>query len=377
MRILVTGGAGFIGLNLVKKLAAAGHQVVVIDNLLEQVHGHSACFPDYAVPVQTIQLDICNKKLLRTVIKQGFDLVYHLAALTGVGQSMYHVREYINVNCVGTATLMESIIEAGQPYPRVVLSSSRAVYGEGGVRCLACGEEFYPLARAVERLDQHLWEHPCPLCGADSEPLPGLETTPTNPSSIYGISKLNQEQICQILGKAYAIPVIVLRYFNVYGPGQSPRNPYTGILSIFSRRLLNNQNIEIYEDGKETRDFVYIDDVVQANLLAGAKSALPGIYNICAGENSSVYQVGLLLARIKGFNADRVNITGKFRVGDIRHGIGSWDLAAHQLGYRPHFNLGEGLNALLSWVETQHLLGSLDLDQRAEIELTERRLLRS
>lgn len=376
MKILVTGGAGFIGLPLVKKLSSKGHTVVVIDNLLAQVHGKKPEFPEFSPSVVAFRVDIRDKKSLKKILAQRFDMIFHLASLTGVGQSMYQIHEYVEVNTVGTAALLDAIVEIGPPYPKIILSSSRAIYGEGTLKCRNCGEQFNPDARSVDRMVLQHWEHSCPQCGSDSDPLPSTEMTPARPSSIYALTKLNQEQLCNVIGDAYEIPIIVLRYFNVYGPGQSPSNPYTGILSIFSRRLLNNQILEVYEDGLEMRDFVYIDDVVQANLLTVSENVIPGTYNICAGENKTIFQVAELLTHIKGKDSSNVVINGKFRVGDIRHGIGSWSLAEKGLGYIPKYNLQDGLKELLIWVENQRSDYDVDLDKKAESELIDRGLLR-
>ncbi len=374
MRVLVTGGAGFIGWRLVNRLAAAGHRVEIVDSLLEQVHGAAARLPDCSGSIRTTRMDLRDRPRLEELLRTRFDVVYHLAAMTGVGQSMYQIHEYVDVNCGGTAALMQAVVQAGKPYPRVVLASSRAVYGEGGARCSSCGREFFPAARALERLGRHSWEHPCPGCGADSAPLPCHEGTPTNPSSVYGVTKLNQEQICRVVGEAYGVSVIILRYFNVYGPGQSPLNPYTGILSIFSRRLFHRQSIEIYEDGRETRDFVYIDDVVSANVLAGT-AAVAGTYNVCSGEPRTVHEVALLLRGLHPGGGDVV-VSGKYRVGDVRHGLGTWERAAQTFGFAPRVTLEAGLRKLLAWLTEQVVRTDADVDRTAEAELAKRCLLR-
>lgn len=375
MRFLVTGGAGFIGRSLVKALLSKGHSVIVLDCLLPQVHGDSAGFPDFSGDIQMVLGDIRDRSLVDDILGKGIDVVYHLAAMTGVGQSMYQIEEYVDINCRGTATLVDAIIASRKRPQKIILSSSRAVYGEGRVQCTQCGVEFYPMSRAEQRLLEEHWEHACPKCGGDGAPLPSIETTPCHPTSIYGITKQMQEQILGLAGQAYDIPVVVLRYFNVYGPGQAPNDPYTGILSIFSRRLMNGLGVEIYEDGHELRDFVYIDDVVRANLLAG-EQPVSGIYNVCSDQAASVYEVALMLAKLFGFSADALTISGKYRVGDIRHGIGSRQLAGDVLGFLPHVTVDAGLKYLVAWMMTQNTASAEDQDQRAEDELRSRGLLR-
>ena len=291
---------------------------------------------------------------------------------------MYNIEEYVDVNCRGTATLLETLTGARVPRPRkIILSSSRAVYGEGRQKCKKCKLEFHPKARSENQLSSPdpIWEHTCPKCGSKSQPLPSLENAPLQPTSVYAMSKMAQEQLCKIIGDAYGIPVTVLRYFNVYGPGQSLSNPYTGILSIFTRRLMNAQPVEIYEDGLESRDFVYVDDVVQANLLAGRQEA-SGFFNICSGEATTVFRIAQLLASQLERSEDSIIINGKYRVGDIRHGLGSWEQAGKLLGYRPKYDLQSGLKNLLIWSSEQKLKPLTNSDHTALAELKSRGLFR-
>ncbi len=378
MKILVTGGAGFIGQRLVARLVEAGDAVTVLDSLIPQVHGQEATFDQLDRNVECVHGDIRDRPLLEKVVKVGFDVVYHLASLTGVGQSMYNIEEYVDVNCRGTATLLEALTGAGVPRPhKIILASSRAVYGEGHQRCTVCEVEFYPKTRSESQLSlpDPNWEHGCPKCGSESQPLPTLESAPLQPTSIYAMSKVAQEQLCNIVGDAYDVPVTIFRYFNVYGPGQSMSNPYTGILSIFSRRFMNGQNVEVYEDGLESRDFVYVDDVVQANLLASKQEA-SGVFNICSGKATTVYEVAQLLAQFSGRSEESIIINGKYRVGDIRHGLGSWERAGKLLEYRPKYDLQSGLEQLSIWLAEQPLSQQIDSDQIAQEELKSRGLFR-
>ena len=227
MRILVTGGAGFIGQRLVRQLAERGHDIIVVDNLSPQIHGEGVSFPPFPPSVKTIHGDIRNAALMAEVATLGLDQVFHLAAGTGVGQSMYQIEEYTDVNCRGTAVLLDALAGAAKKPTKIVLSSSRAVFGEGRAKCTKCKHEFNPGNRRPDRLAAGQWEHACPMCGSDAAPVPSEEGTRFNPTSIYGITKQVQEQLCELFGRAHGIPVVVLRYFNVYGPGQSPSNPYT------------------------------------------------------------------------------------------------------------------------------------------------------
>lgn len=368
MNILVTGGAGFIGYHLVQLLAEMGANVCVVDNLLPQVHGEGPTFPEFPKNVDAILGDVRDRRLMERILRPGFDVVYHLAALTGVGQSMYEIENYVDVNCRGTATLLDAISGAPKRPKKIILSSSRAVYGEGRSRCVKCNLEFYPNARSERRLALQSWEHPCPQCGSDGAPLGSTETTSLRPASIYAITKMLQEQLWQTIGETHNIPCVIYRYFNVYGPRQSLSNPYTGILSIFARRLKNGQSIDVYEDGKETRDFVYISDVTQANLMACTQD-VTGIFNVCSDEAISVYAIAQTLTDMFGLPSDTVEITGHYRLGDIRHGIGSCELARQAMGFQPVVGYREGLAKLVRSLPEKDLSDLANLDQIAQDEL--------
>ena len=373
MKIFITGGAGFIGTNLVRELSLEDHEISVLDNLLPQIHGVNATFPVFEKNVKTIFGDIRDKKLINEILKEKFDIVFHLAALTGVGQSMYDIREYVDVTSMGTANLLEGIVKSNNIPKKIILSSSRAVYGEGLSKCEYCDDIFYNGARKTDRLILGKWEHQCPKCGNDGVPIPSEEDFQAKPTSIYGVSKYHQEELCKSVSVAYGIPLTILRYFNVFGPGQSPINPYTGVLSIFCRRLLNRQNIEIYEDGREARDFVYIKDVVKANILA-AKSDVRGTFNICSGEQKSILEIAQDLAKIIEVPQKNIFISGNYRTGDIRHGIGSYKKAEIEFGYFPSTKIKMGLEDLVNWMLTQNININGDVDLVAKKELKERGL---
>src|SRR5216683_7748907 len=262
--VLVTGGAGFIGSHLVDALVERGHKVRVLDKLVGQVHGSSP--PRYLHPeVAFVRGDVCDASLLREVL-EGIDVVYHEAAEVGVGQSMYEMRRYVEANDMGTATLLEAIAGQGK-LRKLVVASSMSIYGEGAYACPKCGI-VHPLLRPTSQLQARRWEVECPRCAAPISPAPTPEDKPLFPTSVYAITKQDQEQLCLVVGRAYGIPTVALRYFNVYGARQALSNPYTGVCAIFSARLLNDQPPLLFEDGKQTRDFVHVSDIVQANLLA-------------------------------------------------------------------------------------------------------------
>ena len=266
MSILVTGGAGFIGSHLVDRLVEAGHRVRVLDNLDSQVHASASpddLWPAYKNPQAEYRLGDVRSTDQFVSALEGIDTVYHLAAATGVGQSMYQVARYTEVNIQGTANLLEIISKPGHTVERIVLASSRAVYGEGLYQCPVCGIVMPPV-RTATMLERRQWACVCPQCGSDLVSLPTTEDKTPAPGSVYAISKYTQEQLCQCVGQAYQVPVVCLRFFNVYGPRQSFSNPYTGIITTFIKRLKHSLPPEVYEDGLMTRDFVHVSDVVAA-----------------------------------------------------------------------------------------------------------------
>jgi dTDP-L-rhamnose 4-epimerase len=265
VNVLVTGGAGFIGRHLVKRLVGAGYSVRVLDSLSEQIHGPSASEPPELTGAEFVHGDVRDAECLAVALVD-IDAVVHLAAETGVGQSMYEAERYVDANDRGTACLVQALVRCQRPV-RVVLASSRAVYGEGLYRCQHCGE-VSPPPRDGSALGRGVWNLVCPVCGGAIDPLPTHEEARTDPGSVYAATKLAQEHLCRILGTAYGLSWVILRYFNVYGPGQSLSNPYTGILSTFHARAAHGNAIEVYEDGRESRDFVFVDDVVEATRLA-------------------------------------------------------------------------------------------------------------
>ena len=370
LNILVTGGAGFIGSHLVDALVERGHRVRVLDALVSQVHGDEA--PRYLNPAaEFIQGDVCDADLVRTAL-HDVDVVFHKAAEVGVGQSMYEIVRYVRANDLGTAVLLEEMSRAGNRIHKLIVASSMSIYGEGAYECPKCGR-VNPQLRSVEQLLAREWDFTCPACGAPLLPIPTAEDKPLFPTSVYAISKQDQEQFCLNVGRAYKIPTVALRYFNVYGPRQALSNPYTGVCAIFSGRLLNDQVPMIFEDGEQTRDFVHVSDIVQANLLALESDAADfGTFNIGTGRAISIRDIARMLANHLGKNIEP-EIVGKYREGDIRHCVADISRARAQLGYEPRVTLEQGIPELIEWVKEQQ--AETD-SKKATAELEQRQLVR-
>jgi len=369
-KILVTGGAGFIGSHLVDALIEQGHQVRVLDALVSQVHATGP--PEFLNPkAEFLRGDICDRALIQRAL-DGVSIVFHQAAEVGVGQSMYEMERYVRANTLGTAILLEAIVARRKDINKVVVASSMSVYGEGAYTCPKCGPQS-PKLRSSEQLAEHDWELHCENCGTALKPAPTTEEKPIFPTSVYAISKQDQEQLCLVVGRSYGVQTVALRYFNVYGQRQALSNPYTGICAIFSSRLLNDQAPIIFEDGEQTRDFVHVSDIVQANLRA--MESRDGDYetiNIGTGIPTSVNQIAKMLADGLGKKIP-AQIVGKFREGDIRHCIGDISKARKLLGYKPAVSLQKGMPELLAWVRKQR---SSDRTAQATQELETRNLVR-
>ena len=351
LNILVTGGAGFIGSHLVDALVEKGHRVRILDSLVEQVHGGK--IPAHLnSEAEFIEADVCDAEAVKKAL-QGIDVIYHEAAEVGVGQSMYEIVRYVKANDLGTAVLLEEVIKCPDQFKKLIVASSMSIYGEGAYYCSACDSKVYPQLRSNEQLQNHDWEVKCESCGAEVKPVSTTEEKPLYPTSVYAVSKQDQEQYCLSVGRAYKIPTVALRYFNVYGTRQALSNPYTGVCAIFSARLMNDQNPMIFEDGGQTRDFVHINDIVQANLLAiETDKADYQALNIGTGRPISVKEISQMLA--KGLGKDiEPEIVGKYREGDIRHCVADIGKAQNLLNYQPKVNLEEGLVNLLEWVKDQ------------------------
>ena len=357
-KLLITGGAGFIGSHLCDTFIGEGHFVRVLDNLSEQVHGENCSRPAYLHPdVELIKGDVRDKEAVKKALK-GVDQVFHLAASVGVGQSMYQIARYTDVNNMGTAALLEQI--AANPVEKLVVASSMSVYGEGLYRNkenqIVAGHE-----RNLADLKQGNWELYDPDHTA-LEPIPTTEMKQPVMGSVYALSKFDQEQMCLLIGRAYNIPVVALRFFNVYGTRQSLSNPYTGVLAIFASRYMNEKPPVIFEDGKQKRDFVHVRDVVNALKLAGeTQKGIGNVFNIGSGNSYTVNYIAESLAEVLDKKHIEPLLNGKYRAGDIRHCFADITQAARVLGYRPQVNLKDGLSELAQWLEGQEALDKVDL----------------
>ena len=333
--ILITGGAGFIGSRLCEKLYEKGYNITVLDNLSEQIHGsvESSLFKKIKGKSTFIKGDVRNKEDWSRAIK-GQDVVVHLAAETGTGQSMYEIEKYNDVNIMGTAYLLEILANSTHSVKKIIVASSRAIYGEGKYNCKVHGDK-YPLQRKEKDMEKGEFNPKCDICNLELNLVATDEESKIHPSSIYGINKQQQEQMVMLMGDSLGIPTVAFRYQNVYGPGQSLSNPYTGILSIFSTRILNGNNLDIYEDGLESRDFVFIDDVVDATILGIEKEAANGkVFNVGSGIATTVKEVAESLKKF--YNSEiSISISGKYRLGDIRHNYADLNKAKSLLGYVP------------------------------------------
>ncbi|HYJ90810.1 MAG TPA: SDR family NAD(P)-dependent oxidoreductase [Pyrinomonadaceae bacterium] len=369
--VLVTGGAGFIGSHLVDNLIERGHKVRILDSLVDQVH--AAKVPGHLNEnAEFIKGDVCDAQAVSKAL-DGVDIVYHEAAEVGVGQSMYEIVRYVKANDLGTAVLLEEMIRRPKQFRKLIVASSMSIYGEGAYYCKQCKTEMYPFLRSSGQLDAHDWDFKCESCAGTLEPVGTKESKPLFPTSVYAVSKQDQEQYCLAVGRAYGIPTVAFRYFNVYGTRQSLSNPYTGVCAIFSSRLLNDQAPLIFEDGEQSRDFVHVSDIVQANLRAletdrGDYQAM----NIGTGKPTSVKRIAELLAEGLGKNIEPQTV-GKYREGDIRHCVADISRATELIGYDPKVVLKDGLEEVLNWVKDQQ---PEDKVNAATAELTARSLVK-
>ena len=358
-KVLISGGAGFIGSNIALKLIQMGFEVTVLDSLSPQIHGedpykNSFIFKSVlSSSARFIRGSVTNRNDWKQALK-GQDMVIHLAAETGTGQSMYEIQKYNEVNVIGTALLLDILANEEHNIEKIIVASSRAIYGEGKYNCKIHGD-VYPETRNETDLANNDFECKCPVCSGALTLMATDEESLYKPTSIYGLSKQTQEQMVLIAGKSLNIPSIAFRYQNVYGPGQSLSNPYTGILSIFSTQLKNNNPINIFEDGMESRDFVFIDDVVNGT-IAGLLNS-DGDYkviNIGSGEATDVLTVAEQLK--SHYNSDaEIKITGNYRVGDIRHNYADLTLAEKYLNFIPQYSFKEGLSLFCNWVNNQEI----------------------
>jgi dTDP-L-rhamnose 4-epimerase len=367
-RVLITGGAGFIGSHVANLLTEHGCRVRAYDTLTDQVHGGADGFPDHLhADVECVNGDVRDRDALRAAL-QDVDAVYHLAAAVGVGQSMYQIAHYTAVNNLGTAILLECLAE--RPVERLVVASSMSVYGEGLYRL---GDRLIePAGRARDQLRRGEWE--VLEAGVPLTPVPTPEEKTPIPTSVYALSKYDQEKLCLLAGDAYGIPTVALRFFNVYGPYQALSNPYTGVLAIFAARCLNGNPPLIFEDGRQQRDFVNVRDVARACMLAMTTTATGQAFNVGSGKAYSIAEIAEAIIEAVGANV-APEVTGNFRVGDIRHCYADIGKARQFLGYEPQVGLRDGLKQLAEWLsQAETRDGARDNFMHASSELARRGL---
>jgi dTDP-L-rhamnose 4-epimerase len=348
---LVTGGAGFIGGHLVDALLAAGERVRVLDNLDPLAHPSGEPPAHLPGDAELIRGELADAEAVAAAL-EGCDRVYHLGGIVGNGESMVNVRKAVDANSGGTATLLEQVIERRGEIRRLLVASSMVVYGEGSYRCPSHGLLAPPL-RPTAQLRERRWEPLCPECGAELEPVPVREDRPLRPTSVYGITKRDTEELALVLGEAYGFEATALRYLNVYGPRQALGNPYTGVAAIFSARLLSGKAPLVFEDGNQIRDLVHVSDVVAATRAAMDAPAAPGrAFNVATGRQVRIAELAATLAELLAPELEP-EITGEFRAGDIRHCFADTGAAREALGFEAAVSLEEGLPELAEWVASQ------------------------
>jgi dTDP-L-rhamnose 4-epimerase len=380
-RVLITGGLGFIGLALARKLIRRGMTVRLLDNLSPQIHG--------VVPqpelgslleeqqVEVVRGDVCQRQDWVSALNDVTSVV-HLAAETGTGQSMYRIGDYTSTNVLGTALLLDVLANDRHQVTKLVLASSRSVYGEGTYRCAGCGL-VYPPIRSLDSLQAGQWEPLCPGCCGPVHPVATPEIAKTSPASVYAATKLAQEDLVRIAANALGVPFVIFRLQNVYGEGQSLNNPYTGILSIFSNRIRQGKVIALFEDGQESRDFVHVSDVAEAMALGLESDGGDGLtMNVGSGEQVSVQTIARNLQR-QFTESSTLVVSGQYRLGDIRHNFADISAIGHALGFSPRVSLEEGLARFAHWVRMQPIAedGPEDGLDRANRELIERGLMKA
>lgn len=354
--VLVTGGAGFIGSNLALKLVEKGYNVTVLDNLSKQIHGvdpilTSPLYNSILGKVRFIHGSVTSRDDWMKAI-QGQDVIIHLAAETGTGQSMYEIQKYVDTNIGGTALMLDILTNIRHSVKRVLVAESRAIYGEGKYYCESCGD-VYPLERKGEDMEKGDFDCHCPNCRRPVKIVATSEDSVIHPSSVYGLSKQVQGQLVHLVCPIIGVDSVSFRYQNVYGPGQSLHNPYTGILSIFSTRIKNHNSIIIFEDGRESRDFVYIDDVVDATIRGLEVPEANGhVFNVGTGVATDVLSVARILCKEYGVEVP-IYVKGNYRLGDIRHNYADISLARRILGFEPKWSFQAGIERFANWVNRQ------------------------
>jgi len=371
-KVLVTGGAGFIGSHLVDRLLKEGYEVTVYDSLEKQVHGEEQRVPDYlSKDAEFVRGDVRDRNALYNAMK-GKQVVFHQAAAVGVGQSMYEIARYTDINTMGGAILLDILANEKHQVEKVLVASSMSIYGEGKYDCPRCGE-IAPKLRSDSQMAKGDWEMHCPKCRAVARPLPTDEEKPLYPTSIYAITKRDHEEMFISTGMAYKLPTVALRYFNVYGPRQALSNPYTGVCAIFGSRILNDHPPIIFEDGLQSRDFINVRDIAEANILAlKSDKANYEVFNVGTGKSISVLQIAdILIDKVGKAEGLAPQIVEKFRAGDIRHCFADITKIKKLLGFRPKVSFEDGITELTEWVAGQ---SATDGVEGAIAELESRKL---
>jgi dTDP-L-rhamnose 4-epimerase len=366
-RVLITGGAGFIGSHAAEAMLAAGYRVRLLDNLSPQVHPHRQRPAYLTGDAELIVGDVTDPVAVDRALRAA-DMVLHLASVVGVGQSMYDIAAYVRANELGTATLLQALSK--RPVQRLVVASSMSIYGEGTCRATD-GTITAPGERSMAQLKRGEWELR-DLAGEPLVPMPTNEAKPPSLSSIYALNKYAQERMALIVGKAYGIPTVALRFFNVFGPNQALSNPYTGVLAIFAARLLNGRSPLVFEDGLQRRDFVHVDDVARACVLALETGHTDDAFNVGSGVDRTILSVGADLARVMGRPSLAPHVTGKYRAGDIRHCFADLNKSRARLGFEPRVSFDDGLGELASYLEDKI---ADDRAEKATEELLQRGLV--
>ncbi len=370
MKILCTGGAGFIGSFLVDELVRKGHEVRIYDNIEPQVHPEGKV-PDYLNPeAEFIREDMLNYDALARAV-EGVEVICHDAAMVGVGQSMYQIRRYMEVNTLGTANLLDILVNRKNRVTKLLVASSMSTYGEGAYDCQACGRVAPPL-RTEEQMAKGDFEVYCPECGKPARAVPTPESKLQEINSYYALAKKDQEDMVMLFGRTYGLPVVAFRRFNVFGPRQSLSNPYTGVAAIFLSRLLNDHRPTVFEDGLQSRDFISVHDIVRANILAMENPKADGrIYNVGAGRQVSVLEIARTLSDLLGKEIEP-EIVGRFRKGDVRHCFADISRIREDLGFEPRVSLEDGFRELIEWSASAE---ARDYGDRATAELREKGLV--
>jgi dTDP-L-rhamnose 4-epimerase len=355
--ILITGGAGFIGSHLADLLITKGYKIRIIDQLTNQVHGMAGKLPDYlSKNIEFIHGNLNDQSVLRKAL-EGVYAVFHFASSVGVGQSMYRIREYTENNCVGTAMLLENIVN--HEIHRLIIASSMSIYGEGSYKRKS-GQIVNILKRKMKDLHNGIWE-PRDENGDFLEAVPTGEDKQADVSSIYALTKYSQEKMALIVGSAYKIPTVALRFFNVYGTRQALSNPYTGVLAIFASRYLNNHSPILFEDGMQKRDFVSVHDVCNACCKAlEHPGAIGNVFNIGSGQEITIKDLAVKMGIVLKKGYLEPQISNKYRVGDIRHCFADITKACEIIDYKPSVNLDDGLSELGEWLNKQQAVDSIE-----------------